>query len=159
MVRTLLGSSLVLLVLSEHRPNLSESGQPRSEEISGRKGRGLSHRISVLAAVEGALEAEGAAGGAAKERSREPFVDDGMFDPRRDYWGDRSKTVGTHSPGTTPTSLNWANGEVLRTLDMIEQQLSYVEYMRYSLFFSCWAVAQHLLYTVHMSHTSAPYDN
>jgi len=92
-VRTLLRGSLVLFILYEHR-----------------NGRAFSRRISILAAAEGALEVEGAGAEAAMERYREPFVDDGMFDPRRDYWGEYNKTVGSQS---TPASLNWAIGEIL----------------------------------------------
>lgn len=35
----------------------------------------------------------------------EPFVDDGMFDPRRDYWGNRS------APSTSLVSSRWAPGK------------------------------------------------
>lgn len=56
------------------------------------------------------LDAASTVGGAAPWR--EPFVDDGMFDPRRDYWGD-GKINRTHSGRqstvtTTPASSNWA---------------------------------------------------
>lgn len=39
----------------------------------------------------------------------EPFVDDGMFDPRRDYWGDRSP--GSTSSSSASASQNWTSGE------------------------------------------------
>ena len=44
--------------------------------------------------------------GAAVVSNNEPFVDDGMFDPRRDYWGDRSKG----STSSASTTHNWASG-------------------------------------------------
>lgn len=44
--------------------------------------------------------------GAAVVSNNEPFVDDGMFDPRRDYWGDRSKG----STSSASATQNWASG-------------------------------------------------
>lgn len=39
--------------------------------------------------------------------SPQPFKDDGMFDPRRDYWADR-----TGGLEITPASSNWESGDV-----------------------------------------------
>lgn len=111
--KRVLRSSVMLLVLSEHRwlraGHQQRSKPPRSSE---KPRAGVSQiGLSFVLAAEGALVAEDETTIAAVTRQA-PFIDDGKFDPRRDYWGNISRTAGDDSMATTPANSNWAAGEI-----------------------------------------------
>lgn len=110
--KRVLRSSVVLLTFSEHCW-LPSGHQQRSKQLrSSEKPRFDISRIRpsfVLAAEGGSVVEADTAQAAVAQRA--PFTDDGMFDPRRDYWGNASRTAGAGSTATTPASSNWAAGE------------------------------------------------
>ena len=120
--QTVLRSGLVLLLVPElavvllELPGLSLDFQywlyprqrpdllvqpPREVSAGGRGG-------SVGDVLQGRRTSSGFTADAAVASDSEPFVDDGMFDPRRDYWGDRSS--GSTTSSSAPASQNWASG-------------------------------------------------
>lgn len=68
-------------------------------------------RPHFIQAAEGASGVQSDTAQAAVAR-RGSFIDDGMFDPRRDYWGNVGRMAGADSTATTPASSNWAAGEM-----------------------------------------------
>lgn len=104
---TVLRSSILLLALPENRPRNHSS----SRRISGTQISSVT-KPSFFVAASAATSAEKGTGSniaTIPATPREPFVDDGMFDPRRDYWGNFSRTVA--SGATTPAGSNWVAGE------------------------------------------------
>lgn len=72
-------------------------------------GTGVGGRSSSVGdAVRGRRPSSSFTAEAAVIPNNAPFVDDGMFDPRRDYWGDRSP--GSTSLSSASASQNWTSG-------------------------------------------------
>ncbi|CAN0042884.1 unnamed protein product [Ectocarpus sp. 12 AP-2014] len=111
---TVVCSSIMLLALSENQPRNHQQQHPKQVH-SSRSSRISSTQISSMTKLSFFIAASAATSAEEGTRSniatvpatpREPFVDDGMFDPRRDYWGNSSRTV-AQSGATTPAGSNW----------------------------------------------------
>lgn len=100
-------SSVMLLVFSESR--WLPSKQLRSTDMPSLEISQI--RPSLALAAEGASVIEADTTHSAVAR-RAPFVDDGMFDPRRDYWGIDGITAGGDAIAMTPASSDWDAGEI-----------------------------------------------
>lgn len=103
--KRVLRSTVVLLVFSEnHWLPLCSTEEPRADLSQAKP--------TIVVAAKGAFVIEADTAQATVTR-RAPFIDDGMFDPRRDYWGnDGSRPAGADSMATTPASSNWNAGEM-----------------------------------------------
>lgn len=120
-VKRVFRSSVMLLVFSGNR-SLPMGDQQRSKHLSStEKPRSDITQKTFVLAAEGASVVEADATQAAVAR-RAPFIDDGIFDPRRDYWGNDSSTAGVHSTAITPAISNLGAGEfkarLCHTLDV-----------------------------------------
>ncbi|CAM9120560.1 unnamed protein product [Ectocarpus fasciculatus] len=96
---TVLRSSIMLLALPENHSS--------RRRISGTQISSVTKPSFFVAASAATSPEKGTGSNIATipATPREPFVDDGMFDPRRDYWGNFSRTVA--SGATTPAGSNW----------------------------------------------------
>lgn len=106
--------SVVLLVFSENRWLPSSGHQQRSKylPITAKPCSDVSQiRPRFVLAAQGAYVGE-ADTTQAVVAQRPPFVDDGMFDPRQDYWDTVSRAGGMDSTATTPASSNWGAGKI-----------------------------------------------
>ncbi|CAM9577151.1 unnamed protein product, partial [Hapterophycus canaliculatus] len=114
---TMMRSSIVLLLLPEHLLLPLWHNHQRhhlaTQALSGSSNPHISTtRVGFFASAAEMYSADAStptlpAVAATAVTQQEPFLDDGMFDPRRDYW---SKFNRTGPLSTTPEGSNWVNG-------------------------------------------------